>query len=129
MSKFNPQPKKGMPPKKERKPLKRTPLKKGKKPTGEKEVFEEISEERDWICFVSKVPLRELKSNQFMHVLSKAENRFPAFKLYKKNIVLASDEIHRRWDFAPRSTLTEPFWKPLFELEQELLNEHKSVTI
>ena len=126
--KFNPQPKQGMPPKKGKQPLKRTPIKKVKKATGEKDIFEEIAEERDWICFVSSVILRELKPQQFMHVLPKALNKYPLFKLYKKNIQLASDEIHYAWDFTPRSELhKDTRFDELFELEAELIKEYKQL--
>lgn len=128
MPKFNPQPKKGMPPKKGKKPLKRTAIKKVSKNTGQKDVFEEIAEEREWICFVSGVTLWDLKPTQFAHVLPKALNRYPKFKLYKKNIVLLSDEKHREWDFSPRSELRKrEEWNKMFELEQELIEEYKQL--
>lgn len=127
---FNPQPKKGMPPKKERKPLKRTPLKKGKKPTGEKQVFTSIAESREWKCFVTGEILHALKPTQFAHVISKAENKYPKYKLNPDNIVLLSDWAHYQWDFGVRSELKkDKRFDKLFTLEQELLNEYKSVTI
>jgi hypothetical protein len=126
---FNPQPKRGMPPKKERKSLKRTALKKGKKPTGEKEIFTSIAESREWKCFVTGEPLHELKSTQFAHVLPKAENRYPKFKLYEKNIVLLSDYAHYLWDFGARSELKkDKRFERLFKLEAELLEEYKTST-
>lgn len=128
MSNFRPYPKQGMPPKKKRKPLKRTPLKKGKKPTGEKQVFQEIAESREWKCFVTGEILHELKPTQFMHVLPKALNKYPLFKLYEPNIQLASDKVHYAWDFIPRSELkTNPMWDKLFKLEAELLEEYKQL--
>ena len=96
------------------------------KPTGEKEVFQEIAGEREWICFVTGTPLTELTATQFMHVLPKALNKYPLFKLYKKNIQLAADEIHYAWDFKPRSELKkDPRFDKLFELEEELKQEYK----
>lgn len=123
--KFNPQPKKGMPEKKKPKPLKRTPLKKVKKKTGEKEVFESIAESREWVCFVTGEKLYELKASQFAHVLSKAPNKYPKFKLLDRNIVLLSDWAHRKWDFSPRSELTEPIWDKMKALESVLKTEYK----
>lgn len=123
---FNPQPKSGIPKKKKKKFLKRTPLNKVKKKTGEKEIFEEIAEEREWICFVSGVALRELKPQQFAHVLPKALNKYPLFKLYKKNIILLSDEMHYQWDFVERSRLMrDDRFNELFKLETILKEEYK----
>jgi len=47
-----------------------------KEPTGEKELFEEIATEREWACFVTGEPLRELTPTQFLHVLSKSRTKF-----------------------------------------------------
>jgi len=128
MPKFNPQPKSGMPPKKAKKPLKRTAISKVKKATGEKFIFEEIAEEREWKCIVTGETLYELKPTQFMHVLPKALNKYPLFKLYKPNIQLASDETHYAWDFTPRSELRkDPRFDILFELEAKLIEEYKQL--
>lgn len=122
MLKFNPQPKQGI------KKKAKKPLSKLRKPSGEKRVFEEIAEEREWICIVTRQVLRELKPTQFMHILPKALNKYPLFKLHKKNIVLASDEVHYKWDFTPRSELRkDPQFDVLFELEAELIEEYKQL--
>lgn len=126
---FNPQPKKGMPLKKEKKPLKRARIKYKKKDTGQVDVFTEIAQEREWMCFVSGEKLWQLKSNQFMHVLPKALNKYPKFKLYKKNIVIAADQIHTMWDTYPRSELRkDKRFDKLFTLEAELIEEYKNLT-
>lgn len=125
MSRFNPQPKQGLKPKKEPKPLKRTRIKYKKKDTGQVDTFTEIAEEREWVCWVSGEKLWQLKSNQFMHVLSKALNKFPKFKNHKPNIVLATDEIHHLWDHTPRSELKNDYrFDKLFRLEAELKEEY-----
>lgn len=95
--------------------------------TGETSLFEAIAETREWKCFVTGAYLSVLTPTQFMHVLPKALNKYPKMKLYKDNIVLATDEIHRRWDFSPRSELVEPYWKPLFELEAQLKEIYKTL--
>jgi hypothetical protein len=98
------------------------------KPTGEKELFEQISNEREHKCFVCNKPLHELTASNFMHVLPKALNKYPKYKLYKKNIVLGCHDdyssCHNRFDKEPRSTLTEPMWLPLFELEKQLKQQY-----
>lgn len=104
----------------------RKPILSTKKGTGEAEIFAEIAEEREWKCFVSDKNLMELTATQFMHVLPKALNKYPLFKLYKKNIQLAADEIHYAWDFKPRSELRkDPRFDKLFALEEELKQEYK----
>lgn len=122
--KFSPQPK-SVTIKKTPKPLKRVAIKYKPKNSGQVSVFEEIAEERDWICFVTKEPLRELTATQFMHVLPKALNKYPKYKTYKRNIVLAKDEIHDLWDKAPRSKIkNDPRFKELFLLEAELIKSY-----
>ena len=96
--------------------------------SGEREIFEQISSERDWRCFVTGVELRELKASTFAHCLPKALNKYPLFKLYKPNIVLLADEIHYAWDFKPRSELKkDPRFDKLFALEEELKQEYKNL--
>src|SRR6478609_1320964 len=100
---MRPDPKPEKTPKKPKKALKRSAIKKKVKVTGEREIFESIAASREWICCVTGEKLWELKPSQFLHVLPKALNRCPKYKLYPKNIVLLSDWAHRQWDFAPRS--------------------------
>ncbi len=105
-----------------------------KKPnTGEKDVFYTIWCNSDQRCFVCKKPIIYPIASNFLHVLAKALNKFPLFKLNPKNIVLACHDgetsCHHRFDKMPRSTLTEPMWKPLFELEAELKEEYKHFKI
>jgi len=94
--------------------------------TGEKELFEEIASEREWIDYVTEEKLWKLTPTQFLHVLPKALNKYPLFKLYKKNIVLGSDETHFKWDKVPRSELKkDQRFDKLFALEAELIEEYK----
>lgn len=100
-----------------------------REPTGEAQLFEDIAEKRDWICFVTGERLNELTPTQFLHVLPKALNKYPKFKLYEKNIVLASNDTHFKWDHTPRSKLRKnPLFDKLFALEEELKEEYKTVT-
>lgn len=125
MKEWRPHFKEGQKPKKQPKPLKRTPIKKNFKATGEKEVFEEIAIEMEWTDFVTGEKLWQLTPTQFIHVLPKALNKYPLFKLYKKNIVLGSNETHFKWDKVPRSELRkDPQFDKLFELEAELKEEY-----
>jgi len=118
-------------PKKPIKPLRRTPINRTqltykKEPTGELKVFEEIWNERPHESFINGEPIHQFDVSCFAHVLSKAENRFPLFKLYKNGIALLTRSQHRKWDFTPRSELRKlPEWNKMFELEEELKEEYK----
>lgn len=104
----------------------RKPIFKPKKGTGQAEIFAEIAEEREWICFVTQKSLMELTATQFMHVLPKALNKYPLFKLHKPNIQLATNEIHYLWDHTPLSELRKDRrFDKLFALEEQLKNEYK----
>lgn len=102
-----------------------------KRVTGEGTLFAEIAEERPHVCFVCKKPLQDLTPSNFMHVLPKALNKYPKYKLYAKAIVLGCHDsfssCHNRFDKEPRSTLTESMWLPLFELEEELKAKYPKI--
>lgn len=125
--------KQGMPPKKERKPLKRTPLKKGKKPTGEKQVFEEVLDKivgSEIICFVCDEKISLITHHNFAHILRKS--RYPKARLDPNNIRIMCYKIdgtgcHSKFDFSPRSELKGANWEKVFELEAELLEEYKQL--
>lgn len=99
--------------------------------TGESEIFLQVWENSNQRCFVCDKAIPYPIASNFLHVLSKALNKFPKFKLYPKNIVLGCHDsetsCHHRWDKMPRSSLIEPMWKPLFELEAELKEEYKQL--
>lgn len=126
--KFNPQPKSGMSPKKTPKPIKRTRIKYKPKNTGQVDVFETIASERDWKCFVTDKYLTVLTATQFLHVLPKALNKYPKYKTYAKNIVLATDEVHHLWDHTSREDLKkDKRFDKLFELEAELKAQYPNI--
>jgi hypothetical protein len=101
------------------------PKKYARKATGEKDVFEEIAAEREWVDYVTGEKLWELTPTQFIHVLPKALNKYPLFKLYKKNIILGTNETHFKWDKAPRSEIRkDKRFDKLFALEEELKQEY-----
>lgn len=123
---FNPQPKQGMAPKKEKKPLKKTRIKYKKRDTGQVSVFEDISASREWACFTCGIKLWQLTATSFGHVLPKALNKYPAFKLKPENIVLLCDSCHHQWDHMPRSdSKKDPRFDKMILLESELIEEYK----
>ena len=91
------------------------------------DVFHEIWEEREHVSFIDGSYLGDdLNVCFFSHILSKALNKYPKFKLYKKNIVLMTFDQHFKFDHQPRSHIADlPEWQKLFALEEELKEEYK----
>ena len=106
-----------------------------KKPTGEANLFEKIWGEREHFSFLSGKPLDgytgDLWYNLFAHVLSKAQNKYPEFILYEKNIVLLTPKEHDLFDKGSSSQRrkyaeeTGCIWDKLFELKSELIEEYE----
>jgi len=106
--------------------------------TGEGEIFAEILNEREPVCFVCGEPITLVMPHNFMHILPKG--KYEAFRLYKPNIQLACFKIiaqndgngnptqghHYDWDFKPESELRKnPLFDKVFELEARLKEEYK----
>lgn len=101
--------------------IKRTPISIKRKTTGERALNLEIWAERPHVDFVTGFPLPdEPKPAYFMHVLGKGA--YPAFRLYKKNIVLGSEATHYQYDF--QTTEDDPRFDKLNELKEELKAEY-----
>jgi len=137
---FNPQPKKGMPPKKEKKPLKRTAIKKTFKVTGEKDTFHAVLDnlpDTETVCFVCKTRIAAVTVHNFAHILSK--KNYPLYRNNPNNIRLLCHRFvadadgfqgcHFSLDMRPRSEIIDkPEWQELFELEAQLKEEYKRIT-
>lgn len=127
---FRPNPKQGMPKKKEKKPLKRTPLNKVKKKTGEKDVFEIILERlgnEEARCFVCDEKISLITHHNFAHILRKG--RYSKARLDPNNIRIMCYKIdgtgcHSKFDFSPRSELKGADWERVFELETQLKQQY-----
>lgn len=91
-STFNPQPK----PEKGEKVNKQYKYK--KKPTGELEVFKKIWDERGPYSQVSGQYLGEFNICHFAHIIPKAKNKYPHFKLNPENICLMTFDEHFLYD-------------------------------
>jgi hypothetical protein len=113
-------------PKPERKEKAKKPYRFKKKPTGEKEVFEMIWKERPHKSQITGDPIHEARPINFLHVLPKAQNKYPKFKLLKQNIILGTEEDHYAWDHARESIKDSPKWKWVFELETQLKEKYKT---
>ena len=132
---FNPQPKQGIK-KKEPKPLKRSPLKKKFKATGEMETFQAvIAELPDTVtrCFVCDERITLVTHSNFAHILSKKQ--YPDFRNNPDNIRILcfkpiADEngngCHFLYDHTPHSNLKGEGWEKLFKLRNELIEQYKT---
>lgn len=117
---FNPDPKK------EKVMKEKKPFKHVKKATGEAIVFQMIWDTRPHKSFISDALIREGKASNFLHVLPKGKNKYPEFKLLKKNIVLGTDEEHFIWDNARHLiNPNDKGWQKMFALEEELISDYK----
>ena len=97
-----------------------------REPTGEGELFLNKWNTEEHVSFIDGSYLGEdCEPTFFLHVLPKAKNKYPLFKLYPKNIVLGTWDQHFQWDQRPRSEIiNDPLWKPMFDLEAELKAEY-----
>jgi len=114
-------------PKKENKPLNKVALSYKREPTGElslmKSIWDNMSEH---VSFISGKQIHEFNVRNMAHVLPKALNRYPKFKLHPDNIVLLTYDEHFLWDNGLRSELKLlPEWDKMFKLEEELKEEYK----
>jgi len=114
-------------PKKVQKPLKRTALTYKREPTGELPLMQSMWDNmKEHKSFVSGEKIHVFNVRNFAHVLPKAQNRYPKFKLYPDNIVLLTYEEHFLWDNGSREDLRKlPEWDKMFKLEAELIEEYK----
>jgi hypothetical protein len=95
-----------------------------KKPTGERELFESIWEQRGPYSEVNGEYLGEFNVSYFAHILPKAMNKYPGFKLNPNNICIMSFFQHFNFDNA-RHKCTGPEWQKIFDKEAELKEEYK----
>jgi hypothetical protein len=99
--------------------------------SGQADLFLEVWKESDGRCEVCSEPIIYPIASNFSHILSKALNRFPLFKLYKPNIALMchfgdKPGCHYKWDHTPRSELKGEQWQKMFEREAKLKEEYKN---
>lgn len=79
-------------------PIKRTPLKKQYKASGEKILFNILIKTRPHISWLSGLVINNIDYSNCAHVLSKAQNKYPAYKLCDFNIVFLTRDEHRMYD-------------------------------
>lgn len=94
-----------------------------KKPTGEKEVFQKILEERGSYSQVSGQYLGEgFNPWWFSHIVPKSIA--PRLRLDPKNIILKTPEEHTLWENHKHKIRDDIKWKWIFELEEQLKQEY-----
>jgi len=95
-------------------------------PGGEINIFMEIWKERPHKSELSGKPLHILKVSHFAHILSKAQNKYPKYKYFKKNIWLLTEEEHylldhgtekQRQQYAEENNIS---WEPLYAYRETL---------
>ncbi len=95
-----------------------------KKPTGEKNLFEEIWKTRGAYSQISGEYLGEFNICYFAHVIPKGKNKYPHFKLYAQNIILMTLQQHHNWDNARHKCIGKE-WDFMYELESSLKEQYK----
>lgn len=80
---------------KAKKALKRTPLKKKRKNTGQAKVFREIWDSRAHVCEVCSYFIHVPRAHNFSHILPKGT--YPDLMLIHDNISIQCWDCHNRW--------------------------------
>ena len=122
------------------KPIKKTPIKRNYKPTGEGALFTSIIGTRRNYSFLSGLYITEIDGtidhNNCHHVLNKKD--YPNFRLYDRNIILITiyehHLIHNGTEEQREKYVKEVMseygvvvhWEKLEELKQILINEYKN---
>ncbi len=103
---------------------------------GLKVFYDIIWFERERVSFLSGESLdkyynTDQRLNMFAHVLAKGKNKYPKFKLYKKNLILITPYEHFLLDHG-NTDLRKKYaaktgcnWDIIFDLREELKVEHK----
>ena len=119
--------------KKEKEKQRRKPQFKAPEPTGEKEMFDEIWNERPRVSYVSGESLQrwedtKLFVNLFSHILPKGN--YSRYRLNKENIILLTPQQHMCWHSYTRDKLLtmDAGWRKVFDLYDRLKEEYNAET-
>lgn len=115
--------------------IKKTPLKRNYKPTGEGILFDTIIATREHKSFISGIKINNISHSNMAHVLNK--KKYPLFRLYEKNIVILHNSYpyleHHLFDNGTeeqREKYAKEYgadWNKLYKLKEELLNEYNNL--
>jgi len=133
---FRPDPKESVGRTKKVKTIKRTALNKKRQPTGEYALFKEIWQTRPHVSFLSGREIRTPYPNNFCHVLAKAKNKYPNFKLFDKNLILLTETEHFLYDNGTMDSRAKYViecqldgyicdWSKIWDLRDELKKEYE----
>lgn len=92
------------------------------------ELFAWVRDNRPWVSEISGKSLMPYisggykQSSCFMHVIGKGS--YPKFKLYHKNLVLATPEEHEVYDHETHKAKADPKYDWLFVLADELTSQY-----
>ena len=98
-----------------------------RKPTGEKPLFESIWAERPHNSQISNIPIPNPDPANFLHILPKALNKYPKFKLNKQNIIIGTKLEHHLFDNDRSKIINDPQWQWVFELEASLKQQYNDL--
>jgi len=125
---------------------KRKRIKRVKNYTGERELFMDIWNDSKKCSFLSGKSLIHLANYKddpdraglfyscFAHVLPKASNKYPLFRVNRANIVLLTPEEHNLLDFGTEeqrqkyAEKNDCRWKGIYELRERLKRQYKELT-
>jgi hypothetical protein len=100
----------------------------------EADLFRYIWETQPHYSYISGIPIREPSPANFAHVLSKALNRHPHFRLNPNNIILATMEEHSLIDQGTVLTreryckrIKSASFKPFYQKQEGLIREYNSL--
>lgn len=92
-----------------------------KAPTGELEIFRTILVRRGAFSQVNNEQITPVRPKNFAHLLPKAQNKYPMFKLFIDNIWLMTDDQHYKWDEDRESIREDHMWQKVFKEEARLM--------
>ena len=103
-------------------PPKRKPMKKVRKPSGQKQVFERIWNSRPHKCEVCDATILQPAPWNFSHLLPKGA--YPEYKLDERNVVLKCKGCHDKWhSMGPKNLIPLKQWMMVcakyFKLKRE----------
>lgn len=107
-----------------KKQLKKKPLKKKFKSSGEAALFRELWKTRPHISFISFEPLPKFNIMQCFHVLPKGS--YPGYRLNPENIIFTTVREHELWHSISRTDLLklDPRWQNVFDLYEKLQKQY-----
>ena len=96
-------------------------------------VFTEVWERSGGVSELSSAPIYERTNVNFAHILAKADNKYPLFIYYPKNIIVLTFKEHTLLDQGTaqqRQDYTEIYlcdWNWIYELREVLKTEYEQL--